>query len=416
VSKIAIIGGGPAGLMAAEILGKAGKAVTLYERMPSVGRKFLLAGRGGLNLTHSEGFEPFLHRYGDAKIWLEPMIKNHSPQDLRDWSLNLGEETFIGSSGRVFPKSFKTSPLLRAWLQRLDRLGVIIKTGHRWTGWSDAGALQFQTKDGPVETIPDATILALGGASWSRMGSDGAWVDILAAQGVDISPLLPANCGFTLAWSEVLKARFAGTPLKRIALTMGDQTVRGEAMLTEDGLEGGAVYALSALIRNAVMASGEAHITIDLRPDLTIDQIVQKLSRARGGDSLSNHLRKALQMSPNAIALLREVEPNVSQLSGNDLALLVKALPLRITGMRSIDRAISTAGGVKQEAFDHGLMLRQMPGVFCAGEMLDWEAPTGGYLLQACFSSGKAAAESTLRFLDKKASPRASDVLSEQTR
>jgi uncharacterized flavoprotein (TIGR03862 family) len=411
VSAIAIIGGGPAGLMAAEILAEAGKAVTLYERMPSVGRKFLLAGRGGLNLTHSEGLDPFLQHYGDARAWLEPFIKNLSPQDLRDWSSNLGEETFVGSSGRIFPKSFKTSPLLRAWLQRLDRLGVRIKTGHRWTGWSEAGGLQFQTKDGLVEIAPDATILALGGASWSRMGSDGAWVDILATRGVDISPLLPANCGFNIPWSDVMKSRFAGTPLKRIALIIGDHVVRGEAMLTEDGLEGGAVYALSAFIRNEVVARGEALLTLDLRPDLNLDQMRQKLSRARGGDSFSNHLRKALQLPPNAIALLREIKPDVAQLSDAALAALIKALPLKVIGMRSIDRAISTAGGVKQEALDQGLMLRQIPGVFCAGEMLDWEAPTGGYLLQACFSSGKAAALSTLRFLEKKAPLQASGVL-----
>jgi uncharacterized flavoprotein (TIGR03862 family) len=415
VSTIAIIGGGPAGLMAAEILAEAGNTVTLYERMPSVGRKFLLAGRGGLNLTHSEGLEPFLQRYGDAKGWLEPFIKNLSPQDLRDWSFNLGEETFVGSSGRVFPKSFKTSPLLRAWLQRLDSQGVVIKTGHRWTGWSEMGALQFETSDGLVEAAPDATILALGGASWSRMGSDGAWVDILETRGVDISPLLPANCGFTFPWSDVMKSRFAGTPLKRIALTIGDQTVRGEAMLTEDGLEGGAVYALSAFIRNEAMAKGEALIKLDLRPDLKLDQMRQKLSRARGGDSFSNHLRKAVQLPPNAIALLREVEPHVAQLSDAALAVLIKALPLKVKGMRTIDRAISTAGGVKQDALDQGLMLRQIPSVFCAGEMLDWEAPTGGYLLQACFSSGKAAALSALKFLETRASLQASDALNEQT-
>jgi uncharacterized flavoprotein (TIGR03862 family) len=401
VTSIAIIGGGPSGLMAAELLASAGKQVTIYDRMPSLGRKFLLAGRGGLNLTHSEGLETFMTRYGDAKAWLDPMVESFPPAALQDWSQQLGEETFVGSSGRIFPKSFKTSPLLRAWLRRLDGLGVQVRTEHRWMGWSASGAVQFATKDGAVEVNPYAVILALGGASWARMGSDGAWVDILQAQGIVVKPLLPTNCGFTIVWSDVLKSRFAGTPLKRIALSIGDHSVRGEAMLTQDGLEGGAVYALSAKIRDTLMANGEAKVLLDLRPDMDKAQIIQKMARARGGDSFTNYLRKSLALPPNAIALLREIKPDVPKYSDMALANLIKAVPLRITGIRSIDRAISTAGGVARETFDDGLMIKALPGVFCAGEMLDWEAPTGGYLLQACFSSGRVAAQSTLRYLEK---------------
>jgi uncharacterized flavoprotein (TIGR03862 family) len=403
LTAIAIIGGGPAGLMAAEILASAGKTVTIYDRMPSLGRKFLLAGRGGLNLTHGEALETFMTRYGEAKLWLAPMVTHFPPEALRDWSQGLGEETFVGSSGRIFPKSFKTSPLLRAWLRRLESLGVRVKTEHRWVGWTMDGGLHFETKDGVAVVTAEATILTMGGASWARLGSDGAWVDILQKQGISVKPLIPANCAFSILWSDVMKERFAGTPLKRIALSVGGQTVRGEAMLTQDGIEGGVVYALSASIRDQVMAKGEAIISLDLRPDMDRAQIILKMARARGGDSFTNYLRKSLALPPNAIALLREVDPDVSKRSDESLAHLIKALPLRITGIRSMDRAISSAGGVTREALDDGLMLKHIPGVFCAGEMLDWEAPTGGYLLQACFSTGKAAAESALRYLEKPA-------------
>jgi uncharacterized flavoprotein (TIGR03862 family) len=400
MKHIAIVGGGPAGLMAAEVLAAAGRPVTLYDRMPSVGRKFLMAGRGGLNLTHGEALEPFMTRYGEAQDWLRPMITAFSPEALQGWSHGLGQDTFIGSSGRIFPRSFKTSPLLRAWLRRLDGLGVTFALGHHWTGWNASGALTFESQDGCMEILPAATILALGGASWPRLGADGGWVKLLEAKGIPVAPLQPANCGFRIVWSQHLIERFAGTPLKRIAVGLKGYRVRGEAMLTAEGIEGGAIYALSATIREAIRADGEADLRLDLRPDLSGEQILARLSRQRGSESFANHLRKALAMPPNAIGLLREVNPDVSQLSAKALTELIKDLPLRITGVRPIERAISTAGGVQRMAVDDGLMLRANPGVFCAGEMLDWEAPTGGYLLQACFATGRAAGLSALHYVE----------------
>ncbi len=389
---IAIVGGGPAGLIAAGYLADRGHQVTIYDRMPSVGRKFLLAGRGGLNLTHSEPLDIFLTRYGSAGQMLAPLISKLDPAALREWSHALGEVTFVGSSGRVFPKSFKASPLLRAWLRQLGDKGVALRTSHRWTGWNEAGALRFETVDGLVEIKPDATLLALGGASWPRLGSDGGWVPLLAQQEIGISQLLPANCGFTATWSSVLKERFAGAPLKRIAMTYAGRTVRGEAMITEEGIEGGAVYALSSEIRDSVMRDGQATISIDLRPDMNVDALIAKLSRPMRGESFSNRLRKQIALPPVAIGLLREADQNAARLPPEALAGLVKAVPLKIKGVRPIDRAISTAGGIRWDELDDHLMLRRIPGVFAAGEMLDWEAPTGGYLLQACFATGMAAA------------------------
>ncbi len=399
MADIAIIGGGPAGLAAAEHLSARGHAVTVFDRMPSVGRKFLLAGRGGLNLTHGEPLEMFLTRYGAAEASLAPLIRMLDPEALRRWSHGLGEETFVGSSGRVFPKSFKASPLLRAWLRRLGDAGVSVRTGHHWTGWSDAGALVFQTAKGPVEYRPAATLLALGGASWPRLGSDGAWVPLLAGRGVAIAPLRPANCGFTVAWSPVLKSRFAGVPLKRIALAFNGASQRGEAMITEEGLEGGVVYALSAAIRDAVMRDGEALVSIDLKPDFAVAALAAKLAPQLKGESFSNRLRKQIALPPVAIGLIHEAQRDATRLSPDALAALIKAIPVKIKGMRPIDRAISTAGGIAWDQLDDAMMLRGLPGVFAAGEMLDWEAPTGGYLLQACFATGAAAAAGIDRYL-----------------
>ena len=374
--SIAIIGAGPAGLVAAERLAAAGHRVTIHERMASPARKFLLAGRGGLNLTHSEPQHAFLTRYREARDWLAPALDAFPPQALRDWADGLGAETFIGSSGRVFPRAMKASPLLRAWLARLAGLGVTLRTGRLWTGWDEAGALTFRLASGESETLrPDATLLALGGASWPRLGSDGGWVPLLAARGVPVAPLRPANAGFVVEWSPVLRERFAGQPLKRIAIALGDERSTGEAMIDAHGLEGGAVYALSAPIREAIARDGAATIRLDLRPDLSQADLAGRLARRRKGETLSNHLRKAAGLSPVAVALLREPGPLPE--APEALASLIKALPLRLLAPMPLARAISTAGGIAREAVDDRFMLKALPGVFVAGEMLDWEAPTG---------------------------------------
>jgi uncharacterized flavoprotein (TIGR03862 family) len=396
---IAIIGGGPAGLMAAEALARARLPVTVYDRMPSVGRKLLMAGRGGLNLTHSEPFADFVSRYGEASARLRPLMEAFRPTDLRAWADALGQETFVGSSGRVFPRSFKASPLLRAWLVRLDALGVRFAPRHRWHGWDEDGRLRFTGPAGePVTVAPQVTVLALGGASWPRLGSDGSWVEILAARGVAIAPLRPANMGVTVAWSESFLGRFEGEPLKRLALTFADATRRGDAVVTRDGLEGGAVYALSALLREAVDRKRGATLSIDLRPDLSLEALAWRLSVPRRGQSTSTFLRKAAGLAPVAIALLREAAPTLPS-EPAALAALVKAVPLPLTGVKPLERAISTAGGLPFEELDDRMMLHRIPGVFAAGEMLDWEAPTGGYLLQATFATGVGAAKGALAFL-----------------
>jgi hypothetical protein len=391
-----VIGGGPAGLMAAEVLGRSGIAVTVYDRMPSLGRKLLMAGRGGLNLTHGEDFERFVTRYAEAAPALRPMIRAFRPEDLRAWCEGLGQETFVGSSGRVFPKAFKASPLLRAWLTRLEGLGVRFALRHRWQGWDEGGRLVFTDASGETVTAePGATILALGGASWPRLGSDGSWTGLLSRRGVAVAPLRPANMGFTLPWSEVIRSRFEGEPLKRVALSFGGASVRGEAIVTADGIEGGAVYALSARLRDAIDRDGSARLTIDLRPDLSPEALAKRLGAPRRGQSASTFLRKAAALSPLGIAILRESSPALP-VEPEALARLVKAAPLTLTGTKSLDRAISTAGGVPFSEVDDHLMLRRLPGVFVAGEMLDWEAPTGGYLLQAAFATGVAAAKGAL--------------------
>jgi len=403
---VAIIGAGPAGLMAAEVLAQGGAYVTVYDAMPSAGRKFLMAGRGGLNLTHSEPLPQFLVRYREAMPHLKAAIEAFSPQALRDWSEALGQETFVGSSGRVFPKAFKASPLLRAWLRRLDSMGVKLALRHRWTGWDEQGRLRFQTLDGSHVIETSATVLALGGASWPRLGSDGAWAATLAAKGVQISPLRPANSGFTVAWSDIFRDRFEGQPLKGVALTFGAHRVRGEAVVTRTGIEGGAVYALSAELRETIIRSGQVTLHVALRPDLDMKDLIAKVSASKGKQSLSNFLRKAVGLSPVAIGLLQEAAKasgiSLASLSPSDLASLINAVPIELTGIAPIARAISTAGGIAFDELDSDFMLRRVPGVFAAGEMLDWEAPTGGYLLQASFATGAAAGRGALRWLERK--------------
>jgi uncharacterized flavoprotein (TIGR03862 family) len=404
-NNVAVIGAGPAGLMAAEVLTQGGADVTVYDAMPSAGRKFLMAGRGGLNLTHSEPMPQFLARYREATPHLKAAIEAFPPQALRDWSEALGQETFVGSSGRVFPRAFKASPLLRAWLRRLDSTGVKLALRHRWTGWDEQGRLRFQAPDRPRAVEASATVLALGGASWPRLGSDGAWMETLTARGMKISPLRPANSGFTVAWSDIFRDRFEGQPLKAVALTFGKHTVRGEAIVTRAGIEGGAIYALSAELREAILRDGTATLNIALRPDTEIGELTAKLSTAKGKQSLSNFFRKAANLSSVTIGLLQEAAKasgmSLSSLSPVDLAHLIQAVPVQLNGVSPIARAISTAGGIAFDELDSDFMLRRVPGVFAAGEMLDWEAPTGGYLLQASFATGAAAGRGVLKWLSR---------------
>jgi uncharacterized flavoprotein (TIGR03862 family) len=393
--------------MAAEVLAGGGARVTLYDRMPSAGRKFLLAGRGGLNLTHSEELECLLERYGAAGPRLRAAIAAFSPASVRAWCEGLGQTTFVGSSGRVFPQTFKASPLLRAWLRRLDASGVEFKPRHLWVGWGD-GALIFDGPAGQVSVDADATVLALGGASWPRLGSDGGWVDAVTKAGITVTPLLPANCGFTAGWSDIFANRFEGQPLKRVGLSFDGHTVRGEAIITRNGLEGGGIYALSAPLRVAVAAHGEALVRIDLRPDIAAAALERRLEAPRGKQSLANFLRKTLALAPVAVGLLHEAtiasSARPSATAPAALAALIKAVPVRLRGMAPLATAISTAGGVAFEELDERFMLRRRPGVFAAGEMLDWEAPTGGYLLQASFSTGAAAARGALAWLEHRVS------------
>jgi uncharacterized flavoprotein (TIGR03862 family) len=411
-TDVAIVGAGPAGLMAAEVLAQGGAHVTIYDAMPSVGRKFLMAGRGGLNLTHSEALPAFLTRYREAMPRLAAAIEAFPPDRLREWSEALGQPTFVGSSGRIFPKALKASPLLRAWLRRLDAMGVQFALRHRWTGWDEDGHLLFQTPTGQSAVDARATVLALGGASWPLLGSDGGWVSTLGARAVKVSPLKPANCGFTVAWSDVFRDRFEGEPLKGIALSFGAHSVRGEAVITRNGIEGGAIYALSAELREAILGSGPATLHIALRPDLKTHDLIARLSAPRGKQTFSNWLRKAAQLSPVGIGLLQEAAVvsgiSLSSLSPENLAELINAVPLQVTGIAPIARAISTAGGIAFDELDADFMIHRSPGVFTAGEMLDWEAPTGGYLLQACFATGAAAGRGALKWLSPHGEERSS--------
>ena len=406
--SVAVIGAGPAGLMAAETLAAGGAQVTVHDAMPSAGRKFLMAGRGGLNLTHSEPLADFLKRYREAMPHLKAAVEAFPPDSLRAWSEALGQPTFVGSSGRVFPEAFKASPLLRAWLRRLDAAGVRFAFRHRWIGWDARGGLLFETPDGPRTVNADAVVLALGGASWPRLGSDGAWMEILAAKGIAVAPMKPANSGFTVAWSNIFRDRFEGQPLKSVALTIGQHTVRGEAIVTRTGIEGGAIYALSAELREAVLAKGTATLGVALRPDAARDELVAHLSAPKGKQSFSNFLRKGAQLSPVGIGLLQEAATvsgrSLAALPPAELAGLINAVPIAISGVAPIARAISSAGGIRFDELDAHFMLRRLPGIFAAGEMLDWEAPTGGYLLQASFATGSAAGKGALNWLARRAS------------
>jgi uncharacterized flavoprotein (TIGR03862 family) len=405
--KVTVIGGGPAGLFAAEILSAAGLVVSLHDRMATFGRKFLMAGRGGLNITHSEPLDAFLDRYGAARAFLSPGIEAFPPQALRDWCEGLGQTTFTGSSGRVFPKALKASPLLRAWLARLRDQGVTFHPGSDWQGWTAEGSLAFRRRDGTEETQhPDATLLALGGGSWPRLGSDGRWTGLLAQRGIAIAPLRPANCGFRVAWSDIFKDRFQGQPLKPLALSFAGRTLRGEAMITAYGIEGGAIYALSPALRDAIEHDGKAELRLDLCPDRSLPDLIRLLGKARRAQSLSGFLRRALNLSPIAINLLREAAGVALPERMEDLAALIHSLPLTLTAAAPIEWAISSAGGIALSDLDERCMVRALPGLFAAGEMLDWEAPTGGYLLQASFASARIAALGLLDWLNQKGQSR----------
>lgn len=396
---VLIIGAGPAGLFAAEHLAKAGYPVQVFDGMASVGRKFLLAGRGGLNLTHSEMLSQMKERYGDAREWVAPWLDAFTPNDLRAWAEGLDQPLFVGSSGRVFPRSLKASPLLRAWLQRLSDLGVSITTGARWTGFSPTGAVQFCHRDGSTtEMQGSAVLLALGGASWPKLGADGGWTSILAPMGVGITPLEASNAGVQAVWSDRLRSDFAGAVVKNCEVHFGEARARGDLIITASGLEGGPIYALSSPLRMALRL-GTCGIQIDLRPDLQTEALAHRLVKAKAGQSISTALRSHVKLAPSSIALMREATGNKLPTSAMGLARLIKAVPLELAGLAGLDRAISTAGGITRESVNDDLMLKARPGTFVAGEMLDWDAPTGGYLLQACFSSAHHVARGIAAWL-----------------
>jgi len=399
---VIIIGGGPAGLMAAEVLSQAGVRVDLYDGMPSVGRKFLLAGVGGMNITHSEAYPAFLSRYAERAPFMAPLLRQFGAEALCEWIHGLGIETFVGSSGRVFPTDMKAAPLLRAWLKRLRDQGVVIHTRHRWLGWNADGSLLIHSPEGDKNVRGDAVLLALGGGSWSRLGSDGAWLKLLEDQGVPYVALQPSNCGFEVsAWSELMVSKFAGAPLKNVAIGLADDKPRlGECVITATGIEGSLIYALSAPIREAINRDGSATVHIDLLPSKSLDKVIAALSKPRGSRSMSKHLHSQLGLDGVKAALLRELSPAEHFSDPAQLAVDIKALPLTLVKTRPMDEAISTAGGVPFEVLDERLMLKQLPGVFCAGEMLDWEAPTGGYLLTGCFASGQVAGRGVLEWLN----------------
>ena len=404
--RVAIIGGGPAGLMAAEMLAAADatvnpKKVEIFESMPSVGRKFLMAGKGGMNITHSEPLADFIGRYGERAGHIAPLLDAFGPTQLREWIHGLGIDTFVGTSGRVFPTDMKAAPLLRAWLHRLRGQGVAIHVRHRWLGWAADGSLRFATPAGEIAVEADAVVLALGGGSWAKLGSDGAWVPVLADRGIEVAPLKPANCGFDVAWSPYFSERFAGAPVKAVsARCHGQPEKKGEFNITATGIEGGLIYAVSAPLRDALARDGSAVVYLDLAPGRSLEKLTADLSRPRGRDSLANHLRRHAGIEGVKAGLLREFCQAETMNQASSLAEAIKGLPLVVTATRPLDEAISTAGGVTFEGLDENLMLRRQPGVFCAGEMLDWEAPTGGYLLTACLASGRAAGLGAGRWLD----------------
>jgi len=404
--RIAVIGGGPAGLMAAQAAAERGAQVDLFDAMPSVGRKFLLAGRGGMNITHAEGYQSFVTRYGRQSHRLRPALDQFGPQQVRDWVHGLGVDTFVGSSNRVFPTDMKAAPLLRAWLHRLRESGVQFHMRHRWTGWHD-GQLAFDTPDGQRLLAFDAVILALGGGSWARLGSDGAWVPILQGQGVAVAPLAPANCGFDVAWSDHFSGRHAGEPLTTVAITAKDIDGlvikrQGQFVITAGGVEGSLIYALSAALREQIAVDGSTTIWLDLVPDFSAERVFDEVMRPRGARSMSSHLQSRLGIKGVKSGLLRECVSAADFAEPEKLARAIKLLPMTLLRPRPIDEAISSAGGVAFDGID-GSMLRAMPGVFVAGEMLDWEAPTGGYLLTGCLAGGKAAGEQAVAWLESRA-------------
>ncbi|MFL6673601.1 MAG: TIGR03862 family flavoprotein [Massilia sp.] len=404
--RVAIVGGGPAGLMAAEVLAAGGAGVDLYDAMPSVGRKFLLAGKGGMNITHAEPYPDFVGRYGKRSAEVAAWLEDFGPQAVRDWIHGLGIDTFVGTSGRVFPADMKAAPLLRAWLHRLREAGVQFHRRHRWLGWRD-GQLRFATAGGEHLVHADATILALGGGSWARLGSDGAWVPLLAAESVEVAPLAPSNCGFDTGWSEHFSSRHAGQPLSTVAITYLDANGararrQGQFVVTSTGIEGSLVYALSAPLRDQILADGSATIWLDLAPDHDEQRVAAEVMRPRGSRSMSSHLQSRLGIKGVKAGLLRECLSMEEYGDPARLAAAIKMLPLVLRRARPIDEAISSAGGVRFEALDgQGAMLRARPGVFVAGEMIDWEAPTGGYLLTACFASGRTAGRGALAWLNR---------------
>ncbi len=404
--KIVIIGGGPAGLMAAEAASIAGAQVELYDAMASVGRKFLLAGKGGLNLTHSEPSERFLARYGARRPQITPLLAPFGPDVLRAWAKGLGIETFVGSSGRVFPTDLKAAPLLRAWLRRLRKAGVQFHVRHRWIGWDEQGALLFSTPEGNRSVQADAVVLALGGGSWPKLGSDASWVPLLAGRGIHIAPLQPANCGFDVGWSEHFRAKFAGHPVKSVAIIVrnaagAESWHPGEFIITETGVEGGVIYTVSAALRDEILANGSATLRLDLAPDRDVPRLTHDLSRPRGKRTMATHLQRQAHIEGVKAGLLREVVGKENFADPARLAAAIKSLPLRLIAPRPLEEAISTAGGVSFEALDERLMIHTLPGIFCAGEMLDWEAPTGGYLLTACFATGHSAGAGAVLWLTK---------------
>jgi uncharacterized flavoprotein (TIGR03862 family) len=405
--SVAIIGGGPAGLMAAEVLSQGGVKVDLFDAMPSVGRKFLMAGKGGMNITHSEPLHAFAGRYGSREKNIAPLLESFNPEALRAWIHALGIETFVGSSGRVFPREMKAAPLLRAWLHRLREAGVSFHMRHRWLGWDEHNALRFATPDvKKAEKLAqaDAVILALGGGSWAQLGSDGLWVPLLEQRGVAVAPLKPANCGFDTQWSEHFSTRFAGEPVKTVVLSYTDiagieHRKQGEIMITTSGIEGGLIYALSAGLRDKITENGHVQIYLDLLPGKDEQLVINEIAHPRGSRSMSSHLQSRLGIKGVKAGLLRELVGVEVYADPKRLGAAIKRLPLTLVAPRPLNEAISSAGGVVFETLDEQLMIRNLPGVFCAGEMLDWEAPTGGYLLTACFASGKAAGLGTLNWL-----------------
>lgn len=400
-NSVAVVGGGPAGLMAAEVLCAHGARVDVYDSMPSLGRKFLMAGKSGLNLTHFEPLEKFVARYGDRRDRIEPMLRNFGPDDLREWARGLGVETFVGTSGRVFPVGMKASPLLRAWLKRLDEAGVKFHLRHRWTGWDEHNGLTFETPNEIKHVRADAVVLALGGGSWSRLGSDGKWVPRLEQAGVKVEALKPSNCGFDVGWSPVFKEKFEGHPVKSVVLTFQSFHRQGEFIITKEGVEGSLIYAASAMIRDEIEAHGKAVIELDMAPDKTESQLREKLSRPHGSRTMASHLEKTVGIKGVKAGLLREFVSKEDFANMDKLAASIKRLQIPLIATRPLDEAISSAGGVTFEALDEHLMLKKLPGVFCAGEMLDWDAPTGGYLITACMSSGRAAGLGVLNWLER---------------